>query len=165
MHILLVIHLGRMKEDVPPADRKRAEDLLLKGSLAKGQVISLLAVLAHGGGPARTEAFAVLQRLDQVAFEQGAAHIGILGWKGFAGDPDRYWSNAELDVIFTRMDSVPDERLDAYVGAFGGGSTSKEARRKVADRVRARLAAAEAAGADLEATKPLRKAATRMHDL
>jgi hypothetical protein len=165
VHIRLVLYLGRMNEDVPPADRKRAEDLLLKGSLTKSQVISLLAVLAHGGGPARTEAFTVLQRLDQLAFEQGAAHIGILGWKSFAGDPGRFWSNAELEVLFSRMESVPDERLDAYVGAFGGSSTSKETRRKVADHVRARLAAAEAAGADFEATKPLRKAATRMHDL
>ena len=165
LHIRLVLYLGWMKEAVPPADRQRAKDLLRQGSLAKGQVISLLAVLAHGGGPARTEAFDLLQTLDQLAFEQGAAHVGTLGWKSFAGDPDKFWSGVELDVLFARMDAVPDERLDAYVSAFGRGSTSKEVRRSVADRVKARIAAAEAAGASFEGTKPLRKSLGKLRDL
>ena len=82
LHVLIVLHLGRMKGAVPSASRQHAKDLLRQGSLTKGEVISLLAVVAQGGGPARTEAFGLLQTLDQLAFEQGAAHIGILGWKG-----------------------------------------------------------------------------------
>jgi hypothetical protein len=165
LHVLIVLHLGRMKGAVPSASRQHAKDLLRQGSLTKGEVISLLAVVAQGGGPARTEAFGLLQTLDQLAFEQGAAHIGILGWKGFSGDPDRFWSTAELDVVLARMDAVPDERLDAYVSAFGGSSTSKETRRKVADQVKQRLAAAEASGASFETTKPLRKALGKLRDL
>ena len=162
VRIPLVLYLGRMKEAVPPADRERAKDLLLQGSLTEDRDISLLALLAQGGGSARTEAFAVLQRLDQLAFEQGAAQIGILDWKGFAGDPDPHWSDAELKVLFARMDSVPDERLETYMAAFGSGSTSKETRRKVADRVQARIAAAEGALASPEDTKPLKNALAKV---